>query len=97
MVFKKFYVSPYFYILPGDDLHTHISLGKRQVKHGTTITIEPLVPSLEEPIVIEVKPGQITRNGQQIIIPGRGWPNKKLYSTTSKKARGNLVVSIFVN
>ena len=88
----------------GDDLHTRISLKRSQAKNGATIKIEPFIRSKEDPIILTLKPGEIKKSGQSIIIPGRGWPKKKAKSVGDNPIhlpnhvgkRGDLVISIQV-
>ena len=104
------FVLHYLFFIKGDDLHTSITISKKQARQGTTLTIEPIIQSSEkeDPILLTIKPGEIEKSGQRIIIPGRGWPkrrrkvsgDKNLGSHTSTtpldNVRGNLVVSFHV-
>lgn len=59
----------------GNNLRTSISISKRQAKEGCRGAIDSL-SDLDEPIVLDLSPHQITKSGQQVTIKGKGWPMK---------------------
>ena len=64
------------YVRVGNDLHTSVMIRKKQAKQGCTIEIEPL-GSFEAPISIRLRPNEIKRSGQQVILKERGWPRRQ--------------------
>ena len=74
------------YVRVGNDLHTSVMIRKKQAKQGCTIEIEPL-GAFEAPILIRLRPNEIQRSGQQVILKDRGWPRRQ-------GGYGDLIVTI---
>jgi len=64
------------YTRVGNDLHTTITIRKKQAKEGCVTDIEPL-GAYEAPIPLMLRPNQIKRSGQQVILKGKGWPRRQ--------------------
>lgn len=64
------------YTRVGNDLHTSITIRKKQAKEGCVTEIEPL-GTFDAPIRLVLKPNQVKRSGQQIIVRGKGWPRRQ--------------------
>lgn len=71
----------------GNDLRTSVKVAKSKAKKGCTVFIEPLSES-ELPIMVELRPRQITHDRQIVTVKGRGWPN------TKGAGRGDLLIEV---
>jgi DnaJ-class molecular chaperone len=62
-----------------NNLYTTITILPMQARRGCTIPIEPLdaMTNKEARIDVILQPNQIRESGQQVVIPGRGWPIRK--------------------
>ena len=76
------------YVRVGNDLMTTITIDKTQARTGCSKIIEPL-NKLDAPIYVELKPCQIGQSGQQVTIPGKGWPDRR-----RNGKRGDLIVMV---
>lgn len=64
------------YTRVGNDLHTSISIRRRQAKEGCVTEIEPL-GTYDSPIRLSLRPNQIKYSGQTITLRGKGWPRRQ--------------------
>ncbi|KAL7488508.1 hypothetical protein ACHAW6_014146 [Cyclotella cf. meneghiniana] len=76
----------------GNDMQATISVKARRLRRGCTVYIDSLVPK-QEPIKLKLKPGEITEDGQIVVIKGRGWP-KHGDSNECEKDFGDLLVKV---
>jgi DnaJ-class molecular chaperone len=76
-----------------DDLHTTATITPRKARYGCTLSVKPL-DEHESPIYIKVKPNQIQLSGDQVRIPGRGWPIR--HARDDENKRGDLVVRVII-
>lgn len=60
----------------GNDLHTSITIRRKQAREGCVAEIEPL-GTHDVPIRLVLKPNQVQRSGQQITLRGIGWPRRQ--------------------
>lgn len=70
----------------GNDLHTTISVKARRLRKGCTVYIDPL-SSEEDPIKVKLRRGEVTADGQVVVIKGRGWPNANASGDLHVKVR----------
>jgi len=72
----------------GNNLHVTCAISHEQAAAGCHVEI----PSLsDEDFVLRVEVPKGTANGDQIVIPGKGWPNRK-----QKGSKGDLIVTLAV-
>lgn len=75
------------YTRVGNDLHTSITIRKKQAKEGCVTEVEPL-GAYDAPIPLYLRPNQIKKSGQQITMKGKGWPRR------GGGGKGDLVVTV---
>jgi DnaJ homolog subfamily B member 4 len=78
------------FVRVGNDLLTTITVERLQARNGCFKRIEPL-DEIDAPIYVELKPNQVLQSGQQITIPGKGWPDRR-----RKGKRGDLLVTVTI-
>jgi DnaJ-class molecular chaperone len=64
------------YARVGNDLHTNITIRRKQAKEGCVVEIEPL-GTYDSPIRLALRPNQVKYSGQQITLQGKGWPRRQ--------------------
>ena len=86
----------------GNDLHTTITITPSQAKKGCTVQIEPLDEE-EQIIEVVIAPNEIHESGDEVRVPGRGWPIRNTSSDenqendgTQRMPSGDLVVRVLV-
>ncbi|KAL7507407.1 hypothetical protein ACHAXN_007060 [Cyclotella atomus] len=57
----------------GNDLHATISIKAKRLRRGCTVYMDSLSHQ-EDPIKLKLRRGQVTEDGQVVVIEGRGWP-----------------------
>ena len=77
------------YVRVGNDLHTTITIRKKQAKEGCVTEIEPL-GAFDAPISLRLRPNQIKKSGEKVILRGGGWPRRQA------GGYGDLVVTVNV-
>jgi DnaJ-class molecular chaperone len=75
-----------------NDLHTTATITPRKARRGCTVSVKPL-DDQESPMKIRLQPNQIQMSGDQVHIPGRGWP---IRHAEDDKQRGDVVVRIII-
>jgi DnaJ-class molecular chaperone len=75
-----------------DDLHTTATITPRKARHGCTLSVKSL-DEQESPMQIRLQPNQIQMSGDQVRIPGRGWP---IRHARDDKERGDVIVRIII-
>jgi DnaJ-class molecular chaperone len=75
-----------------DDLHTTAIITPRKARRGCTLSVKPL-DEQESPMQVRLQPNQIQMSGDQVRIPGRGWP---IRNARGDKQRGDVVVRVII-
>jgi DnaJ-class molecular chaperone len=57
----------------GNDLHASISIKAKRLRRGCTVFIDSLSHQ-EDPIKLKLRRGQVTEDGQIVVVEGQGWP-----------------------
>jgi DnaJ-class molecular chaperone len=60
----------------GNNLQTTISITKSKARKGCSLFIDPL-SDVELPVIVKLKPGEVSHDGQVVTVKGRGWPRRK--------------------
>lgn len=71
----------------GDDLKTSVTIRKLKAKRGCNVVLKALGEH-EPPVIVKLKPGQVTSDRQVVKVKGKGWPKK------GGGGKGDLLLSI---
>jgi DnaJ-class molecular chaperone len=74
----------------GNNLQTTISITKSKARKGCSLFIDPL-SDVELPVIVELKPGEVSHDGQVVTVKGRGWPRRKTGDKGDLLVKVNLV------
>jgi molecular chaperone DnaJ len=73
----------------GNNLHIHCTITRRQARRGCRVSF----PTLSDPTVrLYVTIPRRTAPGDEIVVPGEGWPNRKRHGI-----KGDLIVTVHVS